>query len=357
MKRLTFPHIATERHPLAVGNRVALSVKKGLYHPTKEDIDIARDILEVHTRLTSAYGATGEWKWINRNRRSKYLSLLEKGDPKKLAYCLANMFRNDAIYGIISSDFAKARTKKGQFDLENQILLDLDTLVEFDEHEHRSLAWSVQDWHCGNPYGYLTRKNTLIVVDTARHIYYANKINALLNNATTHRPTIFEVGGGYGGLCLELLNLSDLKGLRYINCDLPETLYLCYFFLKKMLPSSVRIGWATEKMPNADIILVPAHKKDLVTHADIMFNTLSLSEMGRKTVDEYIGILHKIKPRYFLHTNSNFVLFPDSERHVEVTASEFGIKDSVYKRIYMALSPWQGGGGRSREYLYIRRDK
>src|SRR3989344_6659369 len=175
MKRLTFPHIATERHPNATGKRVALSLRSRLLKPDKKDVEVAREILEIHANLKHA-AATGEWKWVNANKRSAYLRLLEKGNAMDLAKCLAYMFRNDAVYGIISSDFSKIATKKGQLNLENQILLDIDTLEEFDESEQKNVEWNQRSRNHGNPYGYVTRDNKLISVDTARHVYYANKI-------------------------------------------------------------------------------------------------------------------------------------------------------------------------------------
>lgn len=357
MQRLSYPHIATETHPHATGKRVALSLRNGHCQPEKKDVEIAGEILSIHSRLRAFSDTTGEWKWVNISRRNGYLKVLNGGNAYELADYLANMFRNDATYGIIGSDSMKVKTKSGQLELENQILLDLDTFDEFNKNNRTDIEWSLRNRRCGNPYGYMTHKNKLIVVDTARHLHYANKITALLKDASITCPTIFEIGGGYGGLCLELFRKAPFGKFQFIDCDLPETLYLCYFFLKKMLPPSVRIEWAIEKMPDSDIVLVPAHKKDLVKSADVIFNMNSLSEMGRKTVSQYMNVLHNIKPLYFLHQNSNYLLFPKSKRHIEILASEFPIKRTLFREVYAAIAPWQGGGGRYREYLYVRKEK
>jgi hypothetical protein len=107
-------------------------------------------------------------------------------------------------------------------------------------------------------------------------------------------------------------------------------------------------------MPRADIVLLPAGKTHLVHKADIMFNANSLSEMGRETIEGYMRDMHRLKPRYFFHQNSNYLLFPKSQRHIEILASEFPIKKNLYRELYAALAPWQGAGGRYREYLYER---
>lgn len=351
-RRLTYPRIESQAHPLATGKAVARSLSGGLSSPTRFDIAIAKEVLSIQDRLRTVSGATGEWKWINEHKRGSYLKLLEEGDENKLAGCLVNMFRNDASYGIISSDFGIAkRNRRAQRDLEDTILLDLDALEEFDEGASRA-QWLANWKTCGNLYGYLTSGNTLISVDAPRHRYFAGKIIRLLHERGVKRPVVFEIGGGYGGLALELFR-SSRRRVTYINCDLPETLYLCYFFLRKTLPK-VRIAWAVESMPKADIILVPAAAKHLVQKADLIFNANSLSEMGWKTMEGYIGVLHRLRPHYFLHQNSNYLLFPNSKRHIEILASEFPIKRSLYRKVYASVSPWQGAGGRYREYLYER---
>ena len=51
--------------------------------------------------------------------------------------------------------------------------------------------------------------------------------------------------------------------------------------------------------------------------------------------------------------NANVLLFPNSERHIEVLSSEFKIDNEKYLKISSSLAPWTGGSGRHREYLYL----
>jgi hypothetical protein len=330
--RITFPRVAQQKHPLATGENTAVSLKRGLVKAAAGDVQIAEEIL--HHRYATTQ-ATGEWKWINQNKRSNYLRTLEGKNSEELAELLANMFRNDAAYGIIT-------TSADEYTLENDILLDLDVLHEFSNAKVRTIQNSER---CGNLYGF--ESNGLIAPDAPRHAYYADRILSLIREIK--KPTVLEVGGGYGGLIREVMLQ---RKIRYINCDLPETLYACYFFLRKTMPS-LKIGWNIDS--SADVILIPTQVKDVISKADLMFNSHSFSEMEEKTVRAYMALLHKIEPKYFFHDNSNFVLFPKSERHIEILASDFPIKHSMYERVYMALSPWQGGGGRYREYLYVRK--
>lgn len=355
MQRKTFAKVAYQKHPDVAGVRVALSLQNGDTKASKEDVVIAEEILGVHEYLKKASVATGEWKWINDNKRSGYMEALDGGDKYELAEYLANMFRRDAAYGIITGDYEGIQKKEQQYELENQILLDLDVLEEFDGSTKEKMKWLKNYERYGNPFGYLTEKRELIIADAPRHVYFANRILGLFTDEKKSSPIVLEIGGGYGGLCLEVMRRAHFKKFQYINCDLPETLYMAYFFLKKALPRSTTIGWALEKMPNADVVLVPTQKKQLIKKVDLIFNANSLSEMGKSTVWEYMDLLHKLKPTFFYHQNSNFVLFPGSIRHIEVISSEFPINLSLYKKVYMSLVPWQGAGGRYREYLYKKK--
>ena len=356
MTQLTYPNIASGAHPRATGKRVAASLSSGMQKETTADIAIAAEILAIDARLTRYRGATGEWRWINDNKRKNYLQTLEEGDSAHLARCLVNMFRNDASYGIISSDFEIVKKSSlARKALESRILLDLDALREFDE-DYIEESWLKSYKTCGNLYGYLAPDKSLVGVDDARHRYFAHKIRRLLTDSKIKNPTILEVGGGYGGLCYQLMH-KPIKGSVFVNCDLPETLYLAYFFLKRSLPKKIRIAWAFDSIPTADVILLPAHKKDLIKRADLYFNANSFSEMSESTLRGYMTLLHRLAPKFFLHQNSNFILFPDSPRHIEIPASQFPIRESRFKRMYAAIAPWQGAGGRYREYLYIRNGK
>ena len=148
----------------------------------------------------------------------------------------------------------------------------------------------------------------------------------------------------------------------YVDCDLPETLAIAYYFLRKSLGIPVRWSFRRSDTERKDlvprtILLVPAHAVlSIDCDITIAFNSNSLSEMAKATVDSYFAFLNKLQPKHFYHQNSNYLLFPDSVRHIEVLAREFPIDRSRYSEIYRAIAPWQTAGGRYREYLWTRRD-
>lgn len=303
--------------------------------PDSVDERLAQEIHEIYLRMTS--DADGEWKWIHQNRKSKFISALETG--KDLARMLRNLFATDAAYGIISANISQSHD-----DIKNRLLLDIDTWREFTENNDLSFLEAPD---IGRPFG-VRIAGTTIFPDTPRHDYYAIKIHKMLEGG----GRVLEIGGGYGGLSLQLQRRGDMQ---YVNCDLPESLCVSYYFLRRA--TGKKIAWAIDTYPEADIIFVPSYRRDLIKQSfDLVFNSISLSEMSRETANDYTGrIMADWKPNYFFHINSNFLLFPDSERHQEILARSFPINTALYSEVYRSITPWQGGGGRSREFLYKRR--
>ena len=167
------------------------------------------------------------------------------------------------------------------------------------------------------------------------------------------RPTIFEIGGGYGGLIREVLLRRQV---RYINCDLPETLYLAYFFLRNAMPH-LSIKWIDEDMAGADVVLVPSGKRGAVTACDVAFNCHSLSEMGKDTVADYVGLINRLN-----HSSSCIkivTLFSTRTclRHIEIRARDFPVDPDMLTLKTRTISPWHGGGGRYREFLFQPADR
>lgn len=317
------------------------------------DIRIAEEVVKIHERIGNPFVATGEWKWINKYQKKNYLSALNRKDVPMLAEIFSNMFHEDASYALVTGSSQAIKTRKNQDKLKKQIFHDINVWCEFLDQNYRDL--SILDMpRVGNPYGVLVGK-TLISVDTPRHDYFAYKLSNLAReHSSNNRPHILEIGGGYGGLIVQLCR--RLKSLTVIDCDLPESLYLAYYFLRKS--TDKKIVWALDKKItddewNADIILLPCQNMSAINgRIDIMFNCNSLSEIAKNTVNHYMALLHRLRPRYFFHQNSNVLLFPNSPRHIEILASQFPINKKMYKEIYRALSPWEAGSGRYREFLY-----
>ena len=312
---------------------------------------------------------SGEWKWIFDATRIGFQDALQSGDRERLTELLRNFFRNDLSFGLVSHstfDDLSDGDENALTEFSNATLLDVDTWLEFcDSPPIASLEMPM----VGNPYG-IVLDGALILPDAPRHFYHARKLESLVRHCGT-RPVILEIGGGYGSVFWRLRNTLGLNGkFCYISCDLEETLFLfCYFVLTEVGSSGSqkipppKLKWAldgavsNQDTEDFDLILVPASRSgSLDCGVDIVYNSNSLSEMGREHVEDYFRLINRLKPRYIFHQNSNFFPWETSLRgHIEVLARDFPIDHGVYEELYRAVAPWQGGQGRHREYLYARR--
>ncbi len=89
-----------------------------------------------------------------------------------------------------------------------------------------------------------------------------------------------------------------------------------------------------------------------IPKSDLIFNSRSLCEMHKDTIAEYFNFINSSKTKYFYHENSNYLLFPNSERHIEVIADKFPIDKKKFRLLSKYLTPFTGGSGRYREYIF-----
>lgn len=351
----TWPKVEAQTHPLQAGGhdlkcsvpdkKTSLETEDG----RKRRFEICKTIAEARRIYSNEYAADGEWKWLNENRRATYLSALHASDTDALFQAFSSLFRHDASYGIVTgtyADFCDATKKKS---IINGILCDVDTWLDY-TNSTPELYLSMPD--VGMPYGVQFGDN-LVSPDLCRHDYHAEKILRLAEDVNASEVTVLEIGGGYGGVAHQFFKRCSGKKHRWIIVDLFETLCVQYYWLSCC---GMAVNFAIDgciKHDSALVTLVPSDLADKINvHVDIVYNCNSFSEMARSTVENYFDLVNKKwKPSYIFHQNSDVLLFPDSPRHVEVLASEFPIGKS-YQEIYRALSPWAGGNGRYREYLY-----
>ncbi len=175
---------------------------------------------------------------------------------------------------------------------------------------------------------------------------------------TSHKRdynTIVEIGGGYGGLCLE--NWKQFKGnCTIVNIDLFPTLITAAYYLKK---NKIPLNVVTTENPtikNRSVNLISANDFKIIVKkikkCDLIFNSRSLCEMDRKTVSSYFDFINSCNVDYFYHENSNFLLFPNSKRHIELMSDDFPVNSKKFKLQTKYISPFTGGMGRYREYIY-----
>lgn len=362
----TWPRVEVQCHPLEpvwknseidtmYSASDSFSVAEGLSNSIyyEKNIEISKKIAAISKFYFKECVADGEWKWLNENRRVSYLSALKTADVDNLVSILSNLFRYDASYGIVSgtySDFCDPLRRKN---IINGILCDVDTWLDYTNlvpEQYLDMP------NIGMPYG-VKFGEQLISPDICRHDYHAEVIFQLTEGLDSSTATVLEIGGGYGGAAYQFFKRrKSNKKCQWIIVDLFETLCVQYYWLTSC---GIKVNFSFDcdcKYNYCQVILVPSDLAGKIgDRVDIVYNCNSFSEMARTTVEHYFNLINsKWKPEYIFHQNSDVLLYPDSPRHVEILSSEFPI-GNAYKKVYRTLSPWAGGNGRYREYLYNRK--
>lgn len=338
MAQLSYVRISDLTHPNSLGGK---TLQSNLNEADLLDFKIVDEIIGFNTEL-GLCDVGGEWKYINAFKRKTYIDALLKNDANELVKLLINFFQTDCGYGITTPPFSEIC----QYDLESQILWDLDALYEFCEIEFEDeILFSSS---IGAPYG-LEVDDKIVSPDSPRHLYFAQKLQKFDSD-------ILEIGGGYGGVIYFLLKLGFSK--TYYDVDIPETLYIAYYFLRKNNVKCKFVVNSDFDFEPGTVYLVPHFLFDQMQERmqfDCFFNANSLSEMDINHVNNYFKIINYKRPDHILHCNSNYLAFPNSERHIEILGKNLPIDHSIYDKKYQCVSPFQGALGRYREFYYQRK--
>ena len=286
---------------------------------------------------------------LTENKQNQYINELTELNKNKLANTFANMFRNESTYGYLSPSFSDIVETKNKEQVLSNILCNIDTCVEFTGIDNPS--YITTNTAIGCPYG-IPYDNGFILPDTPRHYYYSKKILDLLFDKS--KLNILEIGGGYGGLAKIITTISD-KNMTYCIIDLLPGLLTSFYFLKKN-KINVNLINSLEDIENGSVNLIPFQSflksKDNKSQFDLVFNSRSFCEMSFETLNLYFEFINKIKPEIIYHENSNYLLFPELIRHIELMSDKFPISNKEYKLTNFHITPFTGGDGRYREYIY-----
>ncbi len=332
-------------------NKIKVNKKKFL--PTIIDKKISEEVIYIYYRLKNKVKHRSEWSWINKFKRSNLINSLEKKDINELAKIFSNFFLNNASYGIISWDYNQLKYNKKKIEFKSNVYRDYSTWNEFVKKKSTDIKYLKSEKKFGNCYG-VDIDNSLVMIDTPRHDYFASKIIDLVGNSKSKK--ILEIGGGYGGLIFQLLK-RKFKG-TIINVDIPETLIISYYFLKKFGKKKIIICDLEKNIkfkPEFIYLCTPNYFLNLDLKIDLICNFHSFSEMSKHDLFNYINKINRMDLKYLLHQNSNILLYPNSKRHIEILADRFPINIKKFKQVGKNISLWVSGSGRYREYLYKKR--
>jgi hypothetical protein len=134
----------------------------------------------------------------------------------------------------------------------------------------------------------------LATIDSLTHAYAAYRLAQLGAGIAS---SVFEIGGGYGGLAL----MSHRAGIgRYAIFDLPWVNALQGYFLICTLPANaVRLHGE----PTGNTRVEPYWVLDTESACDFSVNSDSLPEMGAATASDYLRKLRKFTAKRFLSIN------------------------------------------------------
>ncbi|MFZ6011473.1 MAG: putative sugar O-methyltransferase [Bacteroidota bacterium] len=307
---------------------------------------------EEQQKSRKEFRPAGEWLDYN-NEKSFLYGALANGHHEEASSLLSNFWRNKL--GLIVKEYAKFEA--------------LETNDQSSvQHFKRSIGRNFLIWKdlfhlpvsalklpsvVGNPWG-LRIENELITPKAIRFHTNALQIKNLLDN--TEEKTVAEIGGGYGGLALYLNR--EIKGLKYFNFDLPETLLLASYYLTLSLPDKKVFLYeggeiTPEIIKNHDIFMLPNYLIDKFPSkaVSVFFNSFSLSEMPPETNAAYINEISRITKSYFFHNNMDRkgVVNRGFER---IPASMYPIDPKKFTLLSAHYDLFHGHFGDYKEFLY-----
>jgi hypothetical protein len=285
--------------------------------------------------------ATGEWDWINSKHRNEYISALYSRDWESLAVFLLNPLSPATAYGIITpvDNSNVAEVFNNDFLKDLALFRSIHSIDEFKALQH--------DFLLKHPWDEATEPHSTYP-DSPRHAHFALRII----QSVTNEKTGLEIGGGYGGLSYFMIKFG-FRG-KFINCDLLETLLVSYVFLRC---NGVKVSLCLDREDllralesQVSVILITNDLFNFIGEEEkigFVFNSRSFSEMSRETSKTYSeGINMRLKPDIVFSENAEELLFPNSERHLEVTQSELTSMLSSYKLTDNVRTTFMGGANR-----------
>lgn len=136
-----------------------------------------------------------------------------------------------------------------------------------------------------------------------RSFYYQSQIKAAFGNKLGN---VLEIGGGYGALAGELIQRLCVK--RYFAVEFPDTLALCYFYLKSLLGGGIRIIYQQGSSFDQDaqvFLMAPWMLPHLNAPIDLTINTMSFQHMNEENLKFYFGQIDRLRSHWIYLVNRN----------------------------------------------------
>lgn len=237
--------------------------------PDDRDIALCQRLIDAYrlaVRETDARCETSPlWARNLKDLQAPLRHLLLAGDPRKLADLLATMFRSSIVVGFHPGNLYRGRNWR------------IHALRILDAIQSAGSLLSPADMavpEIGAPFG-LRIDGHLIGPGAAEHAYAALRVSEL------RPPSVLEIGGGYGGAALKILQ----RGIRhYTIVDLPEINAIQGYYLAQALGHE-RVSLYGEDRKGVAVLPPPA--LDSHEPVDLAFNQDSFPEIPPPAAERY----------------------------------------------------------------------
>lgn len=207
----------------------------------------------------------------------------------------------------------------------------------------------------GNPWGYAI-EGTVVAPKACRYHLFARELSGML--AGHSRPTLVEIGGGYGGLAEFLMR--RVPEVAWIDYDLPETAVIAAYFHLGARGSGNVVLYGEGSPPRSRADLAPGKSyvmpnyaiRELVAgSADAVVNMFSLSEVGAEPLAAYLERIRSVAAEWFVHHNMDRAGVIN-RGHERIPSSSFAAQLPELPLIATGFDPFHGLDGDYRWFIH-----
>ncbi len=359
------PFVLTMTEPEYYSTKKIVSLNQEEFVPPREDdVELAKMICESYSCMVDkiktvekTYRTGDFWdKVVNEWKDGSY-EHFRKGDVKSVAFLLANFFKMPILRGLWESGTWTGGYPPLMRSFKRKLNFMYTTLQSY--AYWKTVTNQPLDVlnlpNVGNPFGYEINGNIVSTAQFKLHYHSLQTYNLVKD--ISEKPIVLEIGAGFGGIAYYLFK-TGFNG-TYLDFDIPETLVLAQYFLKKsfsdkkVLMYSGQETIAADDIEHYDIILMPNYMLKTLPDfcTDIVINTRSFSEMPMETIEEYMIQIDRICKKYLYHDNANY-----SSHDGEIPSYKFPIPSSFKLKIKAKNVMYGGINVKDRfvEHLYER---
>ena len=176
-----------------------------------------------------------------------------------------------------------------------------------------------------------------------RMSYYRHRLLHLATTAPRASRTYLEIGAGFGALARYVLSDRRSRQARFVICDLPEFLPVCYWYLCASGISVAPLG--DTDADSARVVLTTGAGLPSVGAVDVAINTMSFQHMTRDNINYYLGQIDRLGAEAVFLVNRDELRDP-----TDVPISQYS-RPSRY-RVELDHVAWSGR--RHREQVWRR---